>query len=109
MITKREFCEVISKLKQNDDFLNDLCDVFRKHQREDQVYSTGLEDVVVNLLELIFDDKENQWIAYWIWECNYGETYEDGDVTESDGTPIPLKTAKELYNFLIENMERKND
>lgn len=79
---------------------------FRKYKREDQVYSTGLEDTVVSLLEIIFKDKENQWLAYWIWELNYGEVYNDGDVTEEDGTIISLRTAEELYDFLIKNHRR---
>lgn len=103
ILSKTDFCSIINDLKRNDEFLDDIGDVFRKYKREDQVYSTGLEDTVVSLLEIIFKDKENQWLAYWIWELNYGEAYNDGDVTEEDGTIISLRTAEELYDFLIKN------
>lgn len=103
MITKKEFCKIIDNLKRNDEFIDDLGEVFRKYRREEQIYSTGLEDTIVSLLEIIFKDKEAQWISYWVWELNYGETYNEGDVTEEDGTNIPLRSAEDLYDFLIKN------
>ena len=71
------------------------------------IYSTGLEDIVVELLETLFEDKESQWISYWVWEENYGKTYKEGDAVEDDGTIIPLETAEELYDFLVKNMKEK--
>lgn len=109
MITKDDFCKIINDLKRNDEFLDDIRDVFRKHQKEEQIYSTGLKDKIVNLLETIFDDNKTNWISYWIWELDFGEKYKEGDVTEKDGIVIPLKTAEELYDFLIKNMEKNND
>lgn len=109
MITKKEFCKIIDDLKRNDEFLDDICDVFKKHQREEQIYSTGLEDTIVNLLETIFNDNKTNWISYWIWELDFGEKYNEGDVTKKDGTIIPLKTVEELYDFLIKNMENNNN
>ena len=103
ILSKTDFCSIINDLKRNDEFLDDIGDVFRKYKREDQVYSTGLEDTVVSLLEIIFKDKEAQWISYWVWELNYGETYNEGDVTEEDGTNITLRSAEVLYDFLIKN------
>lgn len=104
MITKEKFCEVIDGLKHNEKYLDDIRDVFKKHRRETQIYSTGLENTVINLLETIFKDEEDRWIDYWIWELDFGEKYEDGTVTDKDGTVIPLKTAEELYDFLIKEM-----
>lgn len=107
MLSKKDFCKIIGDLQQNEDFLTKLNKLFSEFKREDQVYSTGLEDTVVNLLEMIFKDTENHWISYWIWEENYGKSYRDGDVVELDGTIIPLRTAEDLYDLLIKNMENE--
>lgn len=104
MITKTDFCQVIEDLKQNEEYLDDIRNVFKKHRRETQVYSTGLENTIINLLETLFKDEEDNWIDYWIWELDFGEKYEEGTVTDEDGSIIPLKTAEELYDFLIKEM-----
>ena len=109
VLSKKDFCRTLNDLRHNDEFLNSINDVFQKFGKDYAVCSTGLEDTVVDLLEIIFQDKENQWIAYWIWEENFGETYKEGDVTENDGTIIPLRTAEELYDFLVKNMKEKVD
>ena len=104
MITKTDFCQVIEDLKQNEEYLDDIRNVFKKHRRETQVYSTGLENTIINLLEALFKDEEDNWIDYWIGELDVGEKYEEGTVTDEDGSIIPLKTAEELYDFLIKEM-----
>ena len=109
MLSKKDFCKIIDDLQQNERFLTKLNELFSEFKRQDQIYSTGLEDTVINLLEIIFKDTENQWITYWIWEENYGKSYRDGDVTEMDGTIIPLATTEDLYDLLIKNMENEND
>jgi hypothetical protein len=105
ILNKKEFCDVIQDLKKNEDFINKINDAFNEFRNESNIFSTGLEDTVVKLLEIMFDDTENQWIAYWIWERCFGEDYEIGDVTEADGTVIPLRTTEDLYDFLIKNMK----
>lgn len=106
-INREEFSEILSKLKQSYNFLGELNDLFSKYKREDLVFSTGLEDTVVKILEILFKDKETQWIAYWVWELDFGEKYKDGCVSESDGTNIPLRTAENLYDLLLKNMRSK--
>jgi hypothetical protein len=105
ILNKKEFCDVIQDLKENEEFINKINDVFNEFRNESNIFATGLENTVVKLLEIMFEDTENQWIAYWIWERWFGEDYEIGDVTEADGTVIPLRTAEDLYDFLIKNMK----
>lgn len=100
-MNKEQFCEIINDLKTNEDFISSFNNIFRDFNKEERIYSTGLEETVVKMLEIIFNDTETKWISYWIWEKNFGDTYEDGDVTYSDGTIISLKNAEELYEFLI--------
>lgn len=104
-ITKKDFCNIIYELKKNENFLDAINDVCRKFKKDTEIYTTGLEGVVVNLLESIFDDKESQWISWWIWELNFGELYKEGIITEVNNASISLRTAEELYDFLIKNIK----
>lgn len=108
-LSKAEFCKVLDSLRRNKEFLDELNNVLSKIDEDNFIYSTGLEEVIVGLLEILFEDKEDQWISYWVWEEDYGKTYEKGDVVESDGTIIPLETAEELYDFLVKNMKEKEN
>lgn len=108
IINKSEFCRILSKLKKNEDFIDEINDVLRKFGRDGYMFSTGLEDVIVRLLETVFEDTD-EWISYWAWEENFGRKYEDGDAIDEKGGIIPLKTAEDLYDFLIKDMEGKND
>lgn len=106
IINKNEFCRILSKLKKNEDFIDEINDVLRKFGRDGYMFSTGLEDVIVGLLETVFEDTD-EWISYWVWEEHFGGKYKNGDVVDEKGGIIPLKTAEELYDFLIKNMEGK--
>lgn len=60
--------------------------------------------VVVDLLEAMFDDKD-KWISYWMFEQDYGRSWTDDIAKDSDGRPIILNTAEDLYDFLVKNKE----
>lgn len=106
ILSREDFHKAIDRLKRCDQFLDKLNDLLYEYKFDNQIYSTGLEDTVVDILEAIFDDQDTNWISHWVYECDFGESYKDGDVTENDGTIIPLKTVDDLYNLLIKNMER---
>lgn len=108
IINKSEFCLILSKLKKNEDFIDEINNVLRKFGRDSYIFSTGLEDTIVRLLESIFSDTD-QWISYWVWEKGFGDNYEDGDAVDENGDIIHIKTAEELYDFLIKNMREAND
>lgn len=106
IINKSEFCRILSKLKKNEDFIDEINDVLRNFGRDGYMFSTGLEDVIVRLLETVFEDTD-EWISYWVWEKGFGDNYEDGDAVDENGDIIHIKTAQNLYDFLIKNMEGK--
>lgn len=108
IISKDKFCQILTKLKENEDFIDGINDVLREFGRDNYIFPTGLEDVIVRLLETVFEDTD-KWISYWVWEENFGRKYEDGDAIDERGSIIPLKTAEDLYDFLIKNMEDRND
>ena len=109
VLTKKEFCDIINDLYEYEIFLTQLNGALRYKTHDNNISNIGLEETVVKTLEIIFDDKITGWISYWIWELNFGKRYTEGDVTEKDEIVIPLKTAEELYDFLIKNMEKNNN
>lgn len=105
VLSKNEFCQIINNLKRNEEFIDKINNIFNEFKLESSIFSTGLENTSVSLLESIFSDKENQYISYWIWECNFGETFEVGNIVEPDGFKPDISTPEKLYDYLIKCKE----
>lgn len=103
-MSKETFCEVMRNYKTMYEFTDEMNDLFNKYKMDGEIYPPMCTEIVIDLLEFIFNDK-NQWIQYWTLELDFGERYEDGYVKDSDGCIIPLKTAEDLYDLLIRNMK----
>ena len=110
MITKKQFVEIINKLKKVNDFVNktndearELDDAIISDFFNAQSLSISHENIVVELLENMFEDGDI--ISWWLYDLEYGTKYEDGCITEEDGTIIDISTAEKLYDYLIKNME----
>lgn len=108
LIDKEYFVEVVNQLKKNSKYLDRLNDVFKEFSMDNLVFSTGLEDVIVKLLETMFYDSDTQWISYWVWELDFGAKYTYRYITDENDKNIGLKTTESLYDFLLENMKNKN-
>lgn len=109
MITKKEFVEIIERLKNYNDLQDKIDDLFKSNIDNKEMdfmnagsICIGHETIVVKLLENIFNNKDT--ISWWIYECNYGRDFSLGDL-EVDGIEIDLSTAEKLYDYLIENIE----
>lgn len=114
MITKKEFVEIIERLKETNDFVEKTNDNARKLQdaiRSECVNAMSLsishEEIVVQLLENMFNDKDI--ISWWLYDLDYGRKFEIGYLIEKDGTKTDLSTTEKLYDYLIDNMEVQND
>lgn len=103
-MNKESFCKVMDDYKSMFNFTNEMNELFDKYKMDGNIYPPMCTDTVINLLAYIFNDKD-QWIEYWVWELEFGERYEDGDVRSSDGSIIPLKTTEDLYNLLVKNIK----
>lgn len=108
IMSKESFCKVMSDYKSMFDFTDDLNQVFDKYDSDRDVYPPVCTQTVIDLLEFIFND-EGEWIQYWTFELDFGKRYEDGWVTQKDGTIIPLKTVEDLYDLLVRNMEESKE
>ena len=110
MISKKEFVEIINKLRK----VNDFVDETNKKARElddaiiSDFYNTmslsiSHENIVVELLENMFNDKET--ISWWLYELDYGRKYGEYCITEN-GKPIDLSTADKLYDYLTKELDK---
>lgn len=104
IMSKETFCEVMRNYKTMFEFTDEMNDLFNKYKMDGEIYPPMCTEIVIDLLEYIFNDV-GEWIQYWTFELGFGKEYEDGYVKDSDGGIIPLKTAEDLYNLLIKNMK----
>ena len=112
MITKKEFVDIINKLKQANDFVDETNEKARKLNDaiiSDFFYASSLsishEDIVVKLLEDMFDDNGGT-LSWWLYELDYGRKFELGDFQE-DNKPIDISTPEKLYDYLIKWSDNK--
>ena len=114
MISKKEFVEIINRLRNYNDLQDKIDDLFKDliDNKEQDFCNAGAicighETIVVKLLENMFNDKDT--ISWWLYECNYGRDFSLGDL-EVNGVEIDLKTSEKLYDYLVDNMKgEKND
>lgn len=106
MISKEEFIRIINRLKETDEIKNKVNDLIRNST--DSIISDFTEagslmicheDIVVKLLEKMFNDGET--LSYWIYELGYGKKYKAGCISDENGD-IDISTTEKLYEYLIE-------
>lgn len=113
MITKKEFVEIINRLKNYNDLQDKIDDLFKDliDNKEQDFCNAGSicighETIVVELLENIFNDKEI--ISWWLYDLDYGRKFELGCIykeKENKIVNIDLSNAEKLYDYLVDNME----
>lgn len=110
LISKEEFVEIINRLKDTDDAVDKANEIFNNtidSRISDYMNSASLmichEDIVVTLLEKIFNDKDT--LSWWLYERNYGRDFKIGDLIDNN-KKIDLRTPDKLYDYLVENLER---
>lgn len=60
----------------------------------------------VSLLEDLMED-DDEWIAYWLYDQEFGQKWDEGTASMPDGTPILCRTPRELYDFLVNDYETR--
>lgn len=108
MITKKEFVDIINRLKETDDFVNMVNNKARELRdaiESDFFNACGLsishESIVVRLLEDIFNDYDT--ISWWLYELDYGREYKKGCLKDENGKNINVSTPEKLYDYLVAN------
>ena len=112
MISKEKFCEIIQHIgllqEQSQRINNILYDPMYHTVQNDfcSAYAFSnpcLEEDLIVVLENMFNDFENNWIRYYIYELDCGTSWQKGMVLDKNGNDIPLSNASELYNFIVYN------
>lgn len=109
MISKKEFVEIIERLKNYNDLQDKIDDLFKNNIDNKEMdfmnagsICIGHESVVVYLLERMFD---TDMISYFIYELDYGEKYKAGCVLDENMNEIDLSTAEKMYDYLVKSLE----
>lgn len=101
-MNKELFVETINNMKKlsvEQEAFNNMLSSIDTEFGGGYIHSKSI-DILYNLLRRLVNDTEDDWIGYYIWELDFGTKYEDGMVTEQDGTNIRLSTPEELYDFI---------
>lgn len=93
--------------------------IYKSILQKENKLSQALEEMSKNFGGFCFEDVHNlflkmitsitkdkgEWISYYIFELDWGKKYQDGYVTDKDGSNIPLKTLQDLYKLLKKGYE----
>ena len=97
-MNKETFIKLMTELvsiKKAEDNLNKA---IKKFEPDFSRLSFGrYETLVVDSLKFGMND-ENDWISYWIYDCDMGKR--DMKVTDKGGQKIPIKTLSNLYDLI---------
>lgn len=106
MISKKQFVDIVKKLREVDDFVNEtnerakkLNDAIVSDFYNTQSLAISHESIVVQLLEDMFED--NDIISWWLYELDYGRKYTKYCIQDANGINIDLSSAEKLYDYLV--------
>lgn len=105
MISKETFIKTIERLED----LSNRMDVADRAMRglcEDfgSFYICDAFNITTDVLSEIFNDKENDWLGYFIWERDWLHKFKPGDI-EIGGYSVVINNWGDVYDFLVANME----
>lgn len=104
MISKETFIKTIERLED----LSNRMDVADRAMRglcEDfgSFYICDAFNITTDVLREIFNDKENDWLGYFIWERDWLHKFELGDIEIGDYC-VKIENWGDVYDFLISEM-----
>ena len=109
-LSEYKFVKIINELKavrELQENIDELMSKAKDNINHDFMNAASLminhEDIVVELLEDIMDD-DGGWISWWIYDCDFGENHTE-IYNNNDEVMADIKTAEDLYNYLIELCE----
>lgn len=104
MLSFAEFEKVMNNVKKFWDRLMEIESVTDGCVQAWEMTNGGCIDDVLMLLQKMFRDTE-EWLTYWVYDLDWGNDYKPGCVENEDGSNIELETMRDLYDFLLKNLE----
>lgn len=98
-----EFEKYMNSIKRVYDYENKLNDFLKQNVEDGYLYQPNCIETAIDLLSLHFGDTDD-WIGYYVFDLDFGKSYEPGWVRSKVGEDIPLFTVEDLYNLLVNNM-----
>ena len=89
-----------AQINHDDKCVNAISTVFDCAFSANLYYKNSyLQNALVEVLQVAMNDLQDSWIEYFLWELNFGDTWEKGRVT-INGKDFKLKTPSDLYDLL---------
>lgn len=114
-MNKDRFVAILNELKAARDMQDEVDNIMKKYRDKvrsdymDSTFTIAHDEIVIDLLQEMMND-DTDWISWWVYETNYGEHMTKIYDNEEDGNVIAdLKTASDLYDFLMQNGGDSND
>ena len=105
-LTKQEFVDILNRLREATELVDKVEELFRDSRDNlecDFCNGAGLqishEGIVVKLLERLMRDNAGN-ISYFIYELDYGKTYQEGCISDQSGN-IDFSTPEKLVDYLM--------
>ena len=101
---KDKFIDAINFCKQlykEQETFNDVLHNIDKDFGGGYIHTKSI-DYILEMLRYLTNDKCAE-IAYYAWELDFGDKYEDGMITDKDDNIIKLATSEDLYNLILED------
>lgn len=105
MISKKTFVNIIDRLEKFEDKVSAVDDALRNLSPDfGGIYLPQPTAIVVDLLSEMFKDEEG-WLSYFIYERDWLLDFKLGDIIINN-EKIKIENWGDVYDFLIENMEK---
>lgn len=102
-LTLEQFKAHINEIRKLDRDIERIHKAFRILDPDFGGFRIGrFETAMLDLLKSAMGD-EHDWIAYWVYDLDWGKNWKPQSVTEKDGSSVRMKTAEDLYKYLIKN------
>lgn len=98
---KKEFSEIIRKLRSYMDIEDKVNKIFRENNNETYLSFTDAIVPALSILSKMYDDT-GEWIDYYAWEIDFGRKWTPGMIKDQNGEDIPLQTAEDLYDLITD-------
>lgn len=106
MISKETFVRTMEQIMEIDEKMNGINRAIRALDSEfGGFYPFKLFEPLLNLLLEIFQDKEREWLEYFIFELDFLRNADEYSITYADGTPIDVSSWDKVYDFLLKEIE----
>ena len=102
MLAYEQFEKYMTAIVSADEKADEVCNVLGC---SDKLFECTAIGTAIELLSWVMGDSE-EWIAYWMYEQEYGTKWDENTASYKDGTPVICKTIRQLYDFLVKNAKR---